>query len=211
MGENFEIKHTRAERKQTRLIRKRACTRVNNDQAGIRECKISAKLARFERFDIAYSDDWRSVCHLDVACTGPGSTVMQNRDTNLESPDSIAIQRELGMVTVACRDAKSNRVESMFPAFHSSDANASIHPFLPSLSFFYPPRFIVPSLSDRSKYSLFIEERGREREVSLAAYATCPIRRAKIVKRGEKGAVEVDVGAGNAHAYGRRREILVTV
>lgn len=47
--------------------------------------------------------------------------------------------------------------------------------------------------------------------VSLAAYATCPIRRAKIVKRGEKGAVEVDVGAGNAHAYGRRREILVTV
>lgn len=136
---------------------------MNNDQAGIRECKISAKLARFERFDIAYSDDWRSVCHFDVACTGPGSTVMQNRDTNLESPDSIAIQRELGMVTVACRDAKSNRVESMFPAFHSSDANASIHPFLPSLSFFYPPRFIVPlPLRSIEIFSFYRGERERE-------------------------------------------------
>lgn len=213
MGENFEIKHTRAERKQTRLIRTGESVHAHG-WTMIRPGSGSVKSARNWR---GSSDLTSPILTIGAACAistslarGPGPLSCKTATQISNPPIRLPFNGNWGwwLWPVGTR----NRIESN-RCFQPSTPPMQMHPsilFFP-LFLFYPPRFIVPSLSDRSKYSLFIEERGREREVSLAAYATCPIRRAKIVKRGEKGAVEVDVGAGNAHAYGRRREILVTV
>lgn len=182
------INHTRPV---TRLIANpNGRKRVNNDPR-IRECKISAKLARFERFDIVYSDDWRSVCHFDVAYTGPGSTVMQNRDTNLESPIRLPFNGDGdGDCGLSGREIESSRID-----VSSRTPPMQMHP---SILFFPPFLFLsstlFPSLSDRSKYSLFIASRERERGVSLAAYATCPIHEGrkswKGVKKGWRSMLE---------------------
>lgn len=140
---------------------------------------------------------------------GPGPLSCKTA-TQISNPRFDCHSTGMGMVTVACRDAKSNRVESMFPA--ALLRCKCIHPSFSSPLFLFLSSTLFPSLSDRSKYSLFIasRERGREGGI-LGCIRHLPYpRRAKIVKRGEKG-VEVDVGAGNAHAYDRRREILVTV
>lgn len=137
---------------------------------------------------------------------------MQNRDTNLESPIRLPFNGNGdGDCGLSGREIESSRID-----VSSRTPPMQMHPsvlFFPPPLLFYPPRFIVPSLSDRSKYSLFIA-REREREGGiLGCIRHLPYprhRRAKMVKRGEKG-VEVDVGAGNAHAYDRRREMLVTV
>lgn len=128
-------------------------------------------------------------------------------------PDSIAIQREWGwwLWPVGTR----NRIESnrCFQP-HSSDANASIRPLLPpSPPFLSSALYRSIPLRSIEIFSFYCE-REREREGGiLGCIRHLPYprhRRAKMVKRGEKG-VEVDVGAGNAHAYDRRREMLVTV
>lgn len=171
------INHT--PRNRTRLIANPGVQRVNNDP-GV--SKISAKLARFERFDIVYSDDWRAACAISTfpLARGPGPLSCKTA-TQISNPrfDCHSTGNGDGDCA-ACRDAKSNRVESMFPAalLHLCKC---IHPsFSPSFfsSSFHP--------IDRN-----IARTGeREREVSSAAYATCPYprhRRAKMVKRGEEG------------------------
>lgn len=109
--------------------------------------KISEKLARHERFDTVCSADWRGVCHFDVAHgTEPGSTVMQNRDTNLESRyDCHSHRRCRGerRLALGAGFEKPNRVESMFPrgAMRRSrrcDANATTPIFFLPLPFRSP-------------------------------------------------------------------------
>ena len=156
-----------------------------------------------------------AACAISMSLTrGPRSTVMQNRDTNLESPDSIAIHRwswrwegdgDCGLVGMR------NRIESnrCFQP-HSSDANASIQriSFL-FLSCVHSRSFpFVPVLLDRSVFlscilSLTV---GRRRICPCAVPTAWKNGRAKEEKR------EADVGAGNAHAYVRRRaKILLTL
>lgn len=142
---------------------------------------------------------------------GPGPLSCKTA-TQISNPRFDCHSTGMGMVTVACRDAKSNRVESMFPA--ALLRCKCIHP---SSSSPLPSFFILRALSfhpspiDRNILFL-LREREREGGI-LGCIRHLPYprhRRAKMVKRGEKG-VEVDVGAGNAHAYDRRREMLVTV
>lgn len=144
-----------------------------------------------------------AACAISMSLTrGPGPLSCKTA-TQISNPRFDCHSTGMGMVTVACRDAKSSRID-----VSSRTPPMQMHP---SILFFPPFLFLsstlFPSLSDRSKYSLFIasRERGREGGI-LGCIRHLPYpRRAKIVKRGEKG-VEVDVGAGNAHAYDRRRE-----
>lgn len=102
-------------RNRTRLIANPGVQRVNNDP-GV--SKISAKLARFERFDIVYSDDWRAACAISTfpLARGPGPLSCKTA-TQISNPrfDCHSTGNGDGDCA-ACRDAKSNRVESMFPA-----------------------------------------------------------------------------------------------
>lgn len=150
---------------------------MNNDP-GV--SKISAKLARFERFDIVYSDDWRAACAIS---TLHGARVHCHAKPRHKSriPDSIAIQRAMGMVAVRPVGTR-NRIESnrCFQP-RSSDANPSIRPFLPPPPFFFSSSFHP---IDRN-----IARTGeRERYPRLHATPLALIhRRAKMVKRGEEG------------------------
>lgn len=143
------INHT--PRNRTRLIANPGVQRVNNDP-GV--SKISAKLARFERFDIVYSDDWRAACAISRL---HGARVHCHAKPRHKSriPDSIAIQRAMGMVTVRPVGTR-NRIESnrCFQPRSSISANASIRPFLHP---FFHPRSI------RSIEILREQERERER------------------------------------------------
>lgn len=184
---------------------------MNNDQPG----SGSVKSARNWR---GSSDLTSSILTIGAACAismslarGPGPLSCKTA-TQISNPRFDCHSTGMGMVTVACRDAKSNRVESMFPA--ALLRCKCIHP---SSSSPLPSFFILRALSfhpspiDRNILFL-LREREREGGI-LGCIRHLPYprhRRAKMVKRGEKG-VEVDVGAGNAHAYDRRREMLVTV
>lgn len=77
-----------------------------------RECKISAKLARFERFDIVYSNDWRSVCHFDVAYTGPGPLSCKTA-TQISNPrfDCHSSRNGDGDCGLAGREIESSRID----------------------------------------------------------------------------------------------------
>lgn len=206
MGENFEIKHTRAERKQTRLIRTHGWTMIRPGSG-------SVKSARNWR---GSSDLTSPILTIGAACAistslarGPGPLSCKTATQISNPPIRLPFNGNWGwwLWPVGTR----NRIESN-RCFQPSTPPMQMHPSI----LFFPLFLFLSSTLYRSIPLRSIEIfsfywRKRKREVSLAAYATCPIRRAKIVKRGEKGAVEVDVGAGNAHAYGRRREILVTV
>lgn len=150
------INHTRPV---TRLIANpNGRKRVNNDPR-IRECKISAKLARFERFDIVYSDDWRSVCHFDVAYTGPGSTVMQNRDTNLESPIRLPFNGDGdGDCGLSGREIESSRIDvsSRTPPMQMHPSILFFPPFL-----FLSSAFSIP-LRSIEIFSFYCIKRERE-------------------------------------------------
>lgn len=140
---------------------------------------------------------------------------MQNRDTNLESPDSIAIHRGTGWGERRGRwlwpGGTRNRIESnrCFQP-HSSDANASIQRI--SLLFLS----CILSRSSRSFVPVFVD-----RSVFLSCYflsplvdvesvlALCPRHRRTVVEKRKERSM---VGAGNAHAYVRRRtKILLTL
>lgn len=77
-----------------------------------RECKISAKLARFERFDIVYSNDWRNVCHFDVAYTGPGPLSCKTA-TQISNPrfDCHSSRNGDGDCGLAGREIESSRID----------------------------------------------------------------------------------------------------
>lgn len=129
-------------------------------------------------------------------------------------PDSIAIHREMGMVTVAWRDAKSNRVESMFPA--ALLRCKCIDPFLSLffLAFSILHAFSLAFISfsvDHSIFSFLTTFSVGESYPCLSTHTPLSLSTAqKVVKRKKKR--EVDVRAGNAHAYDRcRTRILLTV
>ena len=108
-------------------------------------------------------------------------------------PDSIAIHREMGMVTVAWRDAKSNRVESMFPAAllrcKCIDPAFSFS-FLPPLFLFSMPshsRFISFSV-DHSVFSFLTTFSVGESYPCLSTHTPLSLSTAqKVVKRKKKG------------------------
>lgn len=134
-----------------------------------------------------------AACAISMSLTrGPGPLSCKTA-TQISNPRFDCHSTGMGMVTVACRDAKSNRVESMFPA--ALLRCKCIHPsFSSPLSFFYPPRFFHPSPIDRNILFLLHQERERGRGVSLAAYATCPIHEGrkswKGVKKGWRSMLE---------------------
>lgn len=101
--------------------------------------KLIGKLPWHERFDIVY---WRSVCHFDVALShreNRGSTtVMQNRDTNLESRYDCHSRTGVGPEGRKHEEAspretggfeKSYRVESMFPPGATIPSSTAFFPF----------------------------------------------------------------------------------
>lgn len=82
------------------------------------------------------------VCHFDAALspTDPGSTVMQNRDTNLESRYDCHSHRRQWGATRGTRESRDsadrdrNRTESMFP---SGATRAMQHEFFVGIIFFH--------------------------------------------------------------------------
>lgn len=139
---------------------------------------------------------------------------MQNRDTNLESPIRLPFIEKWGWWLWP--GGTRNRIESnrCFQP-HSSDANASILFFLFSSS---PFLFSMPSHSrfisfsvDHSIFSFLTTFSVGESYPCLSTHTPLSLSTAqKVVKRKKKR--EVDVRAGNAHAYDRcRTRILLTV
>lgn len=157
-----------------------------------RECKISAKLARFERFDIVYSNDWRSVCHFDVAYTGPGPLSCKTA-TQISNPrfDCHSSRNGDGDCGLAGREIESSRIDvssrtppmqmhrsSLFFLFSSS-------PFLFSMP--SHSRFISFSV-DHSIFSFLTTFSVGESYPCLSTHTPLSLSTAqKVVKRKKKG------------------------
>lgn len=120
---------------------------------------------RYERFDVVYSVDWCSVCHFDVAFShreNRGSTtIMQNRDTNLESWYDCH-SRTGGLrgesITGGNKDSR-NRIESnrcFRPAQYDGFDATTEYSFIFCFFFFFtPPHTAAAAMFKRSVEYIF--------------------------------------------------------